>query len=54
MRENLRERWDMGWITEKTLRGWVSLHRLDPDLGLTEDDFEEITGRPFHREEEVQ
>ena len=45
--EMLKERWAMGWITEETLRGWVAINEKKPGFGITAEEFEEITGKPF-------
>ena len=43
----LKEKWDRGYITEETLRGWVELNDKKPGAGITAEEFEQITGRKY-------
>lgn len=43
----LKNRWDLGWITEETLRGWVEINERKPGKGITAEEFEKITGKKF-------
>lgn len=43
----LKNRWDLGWITEETLRGWVEINERKPGKGITAEEFEMITGKKF-------
>ena len=40
----LKDKWDHGYITEETLRGWVALNETKPGKGITAEEFTEITG----------
>ena len=42
--DSLKEKWDMEYITEETLRKWVALNDAHPGKGITADEFKEITG----------
>ena len=43
----LKNRWDLGWITEDTLRGWVEINEKKPGKGITAEEFEQITGLKY-------
>lgn len=43
----LKERWSMGYITDATLRGWVVVNDRSPGSGITVEEYEEITGKPY-------
>ena len=45
--EALLERWRLGYITKETLRGWVALNEAKPGRGITEEEYEEITGESY-------
>lgn len=45
--EELKSKWDMGYITIETLRGWVDLNERKPGKGITEEEFREITGEDY-------
>ena len=47
----LKNRWDLGWITEETLRGWVEINERKPGKGITAEEFEKITGKKFEEED---
>ena len=41
------KKWQMHYITEETLRGYVELNERKPGKGITPEEFEEITGEPY-------
>ena len=41
----LAARWEKGYITEATLRGWVALNEKKPGAGITPEEFKQITGK---------
>lgn len=43
----LKNRWELGWVTEETLRGWVEINERKPGKGITAEEFENITGKKF-------
>ena len=43
----LKNRWELGWITEETLRGWVEINERKPGKGITAEEFESITGKKY-------
>jgi len=45
--EELASKYKKGWVTEKTLRGWVTLNQKRPGAGITEDEFQQITGKAY-------
>lgn len=47
MFEQLKEKWQKGWITRATLRGWVALEQKRPGAGITPEQYEEITGEKY-------
>ena len=49
--KTLKKRWDLGWITEETLRGWVEINERKPGKGITAEEFESITGKKFEEED---
>ncbi len=44
MFELLKERWNNGYIGIDTLMGWVELNKKNPEVGITQEQFNEITG----------
>lgn len=42
--EKFQEMWTLGYITETTLRTWVRINKSNPALGITAEEFEQITG----------
>ena len=44
MFEKLKKKWELGYITEETLRGYVELNERKPGKGITPEQFKEITG----------
>jgi len=49
--EQLKRKWQLGYITEETLRGYVELNERKPGKGITAEEFEEITGIPYEEAE---
>ena len=47
MYDELKEKWEKGYITDDTLRGWVELNKRKPTKGITAEQYEEITGNPY-------
>lgn len=47
MYEKLKAKWDKGWITLDTLKGYVKLNEVKPGKGITAEEFEAITGVPY-------
>ena len=45
--EDLRNKWEMGYITKETLRGWVALNERKPGKGITPEEYEAITGEGY-------
>ena len=45
--EELLSKWQMGYITDETLRGWVELNERKPGKGITPEEYEQITGIPY-------
>jgi hypothetical protein len=45
--ETLKKKWELGYITEETLRGYVELNERKPGKGIAPEEFEEITGEPY-------
>ena len=43
----LKERWSMGYITDATLRGWVAVNDRSHGAGITAEEYEAITGKPY-------
>lgn len=50
MFEKLKSKWDMGYITRETLRGWVAIEERRPGRGITVAEYEEITGEAYENE----
>lgn len=42
--QELKEKWDFGYIRIDILRGWVVVNEKKPGYGITEEEFEQITG----------
>lgn len=42
MLEKLTDMWKKKYITIETLKKWVDLNELNPSLGITEDEFQQI------------
>lgn len=49
--EKLKSRYEKGWITKETLRGYVLIEMKRPGKGITPEQYEEITGEPYEVEE---
>lgn len=47
MFEKLSTQFQMGYITKATLKRRVVLYETKPEKGITEDEYEEITGEPY-------
>lgn len=45
--ENLKRQYDKKYISKSTLRGYVQLYAVLPAVGITEAEYEEITGEPY-------
>lgn len=45
--EDLAEKWERGYITEDTLKGWVELNERKPGKGITPEEYEAITGKSY-------
>lgn len=52
MYEKLKEKWDIGYITRDTLRGWVAVNAKHPGRGITPEEYQDITGETFKEEAE--
>lgn len=46
-KEELAAKWEKGYITIETLRGWVALNERKPGKGITAEEFTEITGEVY-------
>ncbi len=42
--ESLKLKWERGYITRETLRGWVSINERKPGAGITAEEYTAITG----------
>jgi len=47
MFEKLKSKWEKGYITQSTLKGWVVLNWKKPGAGITEEEYQAITGEAF-------
>ncbi len=47
MFEYLKEQWAMNYVTEATLKKYVKLEKKKPGAGITEEQYQEITGTPY-------
>ena len=45
--ETLKTKWQMGYITDETLRGYVELNERKPGKGITAEEYKEITGQDY-------
>lgn len=45
--EMLKTKWDKGYITDETMRGWVALNETKPGKGITAEEFQQITGQAY-------
>ena len=48
MYDKLKAKWDMGYITRDTLRGWVAIDAKRPGKGITPEEYRQITGEEYH------
>ena len=48
--EHLKTKWQMGYITDDALKGWVKLNEVRPGTGITAEEYENITGKPYDGE----
>lgn len=42
--EKFKTRYEKGYITKATLRGWVLVNNKRPGAGITAEEYKEITG----------
>lgn len=47
MFEKLKNLWLLNYITIEAMRKWVIVNKLNPKVGITEEEFETITGVPY-------
>ncbi len=47
MYEKLKAKWEKGYITKATLRGWVAINIKLPGKGITEEEYQAITGEAY-------
>lgn len=47
MFEKLKNLWENKYITIETLQKWVEVNKLNPNAGLTKEEFKEITGEEY-------
>lgn len=47
MYSQLKEKYEKGYITKDTLKGWVKIERKMQGRGITEAQYEEITGELY-------
>ena len=45
--ETFKSKYEKGFITIPTLRGYVKINAMNSMFGITADEFEEITGQPY-------
>lgn len=45
--DSLKAKWDMNYITISSLAGWVRLNDKKPGIGITREEFQEITGLEY-------
>lgn len=45
--EELRNKYVINYITKATLKKWVVINQKKPGRGITEAEYEEITGEPY-------
>lgn len=48
--ESLKSKWQMGYITDDALKGWVKLNEVKPGTGITAGEYESITGKAYDGE----
>ena len=47
MYERLKNMYDKDYITKETLKGWVKLHKVKSEKGISESEYQEITGEKY-------
>lgn len=47
MYERLKTMYEKDYITKETLKGWVKLHAVRNEKGISESEYEEITGEKY-------
>ena len=47
MYKQLKAKYDKNYITAATLRGWVEINDRRLGMGITAEEFEQITGEPY-------
>lgn len=47
MFDELKYKWEMGWITMATLRKWVLVNDKKPGAGITREEYQQITGEEY-------
>lgn len=45
--QSLKEQYGKGYISKETLRGYVTLYDVLPDVGISLAEYEEITGEAY-------
>lgn len=45
--EDYKSKYEKNWITKETLRKWVAIYEKLPDMGITAEEYQEITGEPY-------
>ena len=45
--QSLNDKYDRNYITEEALRGWVEINKRRNTMGITAEEFEEITGLAY-------
>lgn len=47
MFESLKNMYEMNFVTKETLKGRVQLYKRKPEKGITEEEYETITGEKY-------
>ena len=47
MFKKLKAQYDAGYMTKETLRIYVKINKMKPGRGITEEEYEQITGEAF-------
>lgn len=47
MFNHLKEMYEKEYVSKETLRGWVRLHAVKESKGISESEYEEITGDKY-------
>lgn len=50
--EQLKAKFDVGYVTKETLQGWVRLNAKKAIKGITKEEYAEITGEDFPEDKE--